>query len=389
MGTTTKRVGKDGEVSFQAKVRKNGVKQSATFATQKQADEWVTDTEAKINKGQSVSIHEVRKLTLGAIFTDYIKNNTLPKNKFGNLERLKIEIGSIRLEQFTTKVLGNYLKIKLGQALPTPKNKKKDHPLFKGGMKEVEGEDGVMIKVQKTYAPATVRHYYYDIRTALEWHAQENSYHFNSKPFDDKPPPAAWEKPRERRLEEGELESLMSACDRMYKYRQDWKDLINFQTLSGMRIGETLLMRWRDLVIDEKEPHGSYVFVPKENQKTKGSNKADDRFVSMRRELHALVIQNLLTRKGKPEERVFPYWKHSGIVGHGFRTITKNAKTVDLNVHDFRHEAISWFFENTMLTDIEIAKMTGHTEMDTLRRYAKLRPQKTGAKLWAGMPQVA
>ena len=389
MGTTTKRVGKDGSVSVQAKVRKNGVSQSATFATQKQADEWVTDTEAKINKGQSVSIHEVRKLTLGAIFTDYIKNNTMPRNKVGNLGRLKIEIGSIQLSQFTTKVLGNYLKIKLGQTLPTPKNKKKDHPLFKAGMKQVEGEDGELVKVQKTYAPATIRHYYYDIRTALEWHAQENGYHFDSKPFDDKPPPPAWEKPRERRLEEGELESLMLACDQMYKYREDWKDIINFQIYSGIRIGETLKMRWKDLVIDKNEPHGSYVFVPKEHQKTRGSKKADDRFVSMRRELYELVTNKLLPRLGKLEDRVFPHWKTSGTFGHSFRTITKNAKTVDLNVHDFRHEAISWLFENTMLTDIEIAKMTGHTEMDTLMRYAKLRPKKTGAKLWAGMPQTA
>jgi hypothetical protein len=48
-----------------------------------------------------------------------------------------------------------------------------------------------------------------------------------------------------------------------------------------------------------------------------------------------------------------------------------------------RHEGISWLFENTALTDIEISKITGHIELDTLKRYAKLRPKKIGAKLWA------
>ena len=388
MGTTTRRVGKDGKVSIQAKVRKHGVSHSGTFSSQKLADAWITDMENKLNKGEATNFHDMRKVTLGEIFSEYMKLSSLSKKNVANLARLKVEIGAIRLGQFDSSVLRKYLEIKLSQPIPVQKKKKKDHHLFKGGkvLGKVIGEDGEEREelVQRTYAPATIRHYYYDLRNALEWHSEEKNYHFNSKPFDTNDPPAAWGSPRDRRVEGDELERLIEACNRMYKYKQDWKDIIHFQVLSAMRIGETLLMRWKDMVIDEDEPHGSYVFVPKENQKTKSSKKADDRHVSMRRELYTLVVSNLLPRKGKPDERVFPYWEHSGIVGHAFRTITKNAQIDDFNVHDFRHEAISWMFENTNLTDIEIAKITGHTEMDTLMRYAKLRPKKTGAKLWAG-----
>ncbi len=394
MGTTTKRKGKDGKVSVQAKVRKHGVMLTGTFPSQKLADAWIVDMENRLNKGEATSFHDVQKVTIGEIFTDYMKLSTLSPNKVANLGRLKVEIGKLKLGQLDAKALRKYLEIKLTQPIPVQKKKKKDHPLFKGGkvLEKVVGEDGVEKEelVQRTYAPSTIRHYYYDLRNALEWHAGENNYHFISKPFEVNQPPGAWDNPRDRRIEGDELERLIEACDKMYKYQQGWKDLINFQVLSAMRIGETLLMRWKDLKIDEEEVHGSYVFVPKEHQKTKKSKKTDDRSVSMRRELYELVINNLIPRKGKPNERVFSYWAHSGIVGHAFRTITKNAKVDDFNVHDFRHEAISWMFENTSLTDIEIAKITGHTEMNTLMRYAKLRPKKTGAKLWAGLqPAVA
>lgn len=389
MGTTTKRIGKDGKVTIQAKVRKNGVKQTASFDSQKKADAWITDTESKINKGESVSIHDVRKLTLASIFSDYLSSGeVISDSKRGNLNRLKVEVGAIQLLQFNTKVLGKYLKLKLGQTVPEQKNKKKDHPLFKAGLVANPDPEAKEKLIPRTYAPATIRHYYYAIRTALEWHAKENDYLFNVKPFSDNPPPGAWDHPRERRLEEGELEKLIDACDEKYKYKQDWKDLLNFQIYSCMRIGETLLMRWKDLIINENEPHGSYIHVPKEHQKTRNSKKASDRSVSMRRELYELVNTKLMPRKGKPGERVFPQWAHSGIAGHSFRTITNNAAIEDLNIHDLRHEGISWMFENTNLTDIEIAKITGHSEMDTLMRYAKLRPTKTGAKLWAGLPAL-
>ena len=58
-------------------------------------------------------------------------------------------------------------------------------------------------------------------------------------------------------------------------------------------------------------------------------------------------------------------------------------EALQYEIHDLRHEGISWLFENTNLTDIQISKMTGHLELDTLKRYAKLRPSSIGERLWA------
>jgi integrase len=378
MAAYLKRVGKGGKVSWQAKVRLNGVYRSKTFATEDLARAWATSVEHSIYQGQPVQQRKHLQRTIPDIFEDYIADGGVPEKKQKLLRRIGVEMTSVRLGDLNTKRLGEYLKLKSEQALPMQARKKTDHPLYEGGKKIVDGK-----VVAKTYKPASIRHYYYALKTALQWHAKVNDYHFNDKPFKDNPPPPAWKEPRERRLEEGELARLLSACDKMYVNQQHLKDIIEFQIYSCMRAGETLLMRWKDIRFNENKPTGSYIFVPKENQKTRNKRGAVDREVSMRRELFALVKDRLLPRKGEPEDRVFPFWADSNVLGHRFKVICKNAKSTDLKIHDLRHEGISWIFENTNLTDIHISKMTGHLELDTLKRYAKLRPSSIGERLWA------
>ena len=54
----------------------------------------------------------------------------------------------------------------------------------------------------------------------------------------------------------------------------------------------------------------------------------------------------------------------------------------DLHFHDLRHEATCRFFERTKLSDLEIAKITGHKDLRMLMRYANLRASDLAAKLW-------
>jgi integrase len=387
MGTVVERVGRDGKTkSFQAKVRKKGVCLTETFAKESDAEDWITLTEAKIIKGESVDIHRVRKTLLKEIFQDYIENGKQSKNKIGTLKILIAEIGDVVLENFTTKKFGQYLDVKLDQQIKPQINKKKEHKLFNGGKVLVNGE-----LVLRTYSASTIRKYYYAIRTALSWHAKINDYHFNSKPFDDNPAPGGWDNPRERRLEGNELERLLKATDKMYVNQQVLKDMICFQIYSCMRVGETLLMRWKDLKMNDVEPWGSFIFVPKEHQKTRNKKKSVfDREVSTREDLHKLIVNNILPRRGdaKDNDRVFPFWPSSNVFYQRFKVCCKNAEITDLHPHDLRHEGISFFYENTNLSDIQISKITGHTELDTLKLYAKLRPKNTGAKIWAGLSGV-
>lgn len=365
---------------YQAKVRKLGVNVSQTFTKKDEAIKWVIDTEARIYKGESVDIVKVKKLTLADIFDDYIKSNQdISKKKKGNLERLKLEIGKVALGQFSTSGFSKYLSDKLSRDISEQPDTKKIHPLYNNYKEVIDGE----VK-QRKFKPSTVRKYYYDIKTALEWHSKHYDYTFNEKPFNDNPPPQAWGEPRDRRLHDGELERLLSACDCMYVNQNVLKIIIRFQIYSCMRIGETLLMKWEDMHIDKKNPENSYIFVPKKNQKIKNKKNAKDRYVLMRPELYKLMEEIEKIPKNK-SGLVFHFWENSAVFGQRFKVIVKNAGSTNLNPHDLRHEGISWFFEHTNLTDIEISNISGHIELNTLKRYANLRPQKTGAKLWAGI----
>ncbi|WP_244133330.1 site-specific integrase [Burkholderia gladioli] len=65
-----------------------------------------------------------------------------------------------------------------------------------------------------------------------------------------------------------------------------------------------------------------------------------------------------------------------------FGRIFAAAGCPDLVFHDLRHEATSRFYERTTLTDIQIAKITGHADPKVLLRYANLRGSDLAERLW-------
>ncbi|TKC83860.1 site-specific integrase [Trinickia terrae] len=95
----------------------------------------------------------------------------------------------------------------------------------------------------------------------------------------------------------------------------------------------------------------------------------DDMEASMRAENMPLLRQKVLARVTS---------RLSGQFGRIFSA----AGCSDLVFHDLRHEATSRFFERTTLSDIQIAKITGHTDPKVLMRYANLRGSDLAARLW-------
>lgn len=288
----------------------------------------------------------------------------------------------IRLKDFNSSSFGIFMEELKKLDVPRQDNWKKSHPYFNGSMVEVDGE-----LVRRKISNSTCRKYYYAIRTCLIWHAKKYDYHFDNKPFMDNPPPPAWEKPRTRIVEESsnELERLLAACNQSRTNKQHLKDIIQFQIYSAMRMGETLKMEWRHIMLNEKEPWASHVHVPKENQKTKGHESTEDRNVVMSPDLYRLVTESLLPRIGKPDDKVFPFWKDSSTLSKRFRVIWKNAGVQNFKAHDFRHTATTLLIERSDLSSIQVATQTGHASLDTLKRYFKDRPQETGFQLWKSL----
>ncbi len=374
-------IGKN-KTTYLARVRRNGITDTATFDKLSDATNWVREQESKIFTGKPVDVSKVKRATLSKIFQDYIQNGKLNAEKEARMERLTQLIGKVKLREFDSTSLEKFLDAMKDTEVPRPEHWKTPHPYFNGSMVEIDGK-----LVRRKFSPSTIRKYYYAIRTCLMWHAKRHNYHFDNKPFQDNPPPPAWEKPRDRVVElgDGELDRLLNACELMRTKSEHYKDIIQFQIHSAMRMGETLQMTWEQIHINKKEPWKSFIFIPKSHQKTRKHDSTDDRNVNMVPELVALVRDRLLPRAGGPTELVFPFWKTSTDLSKRMRVIWKNAGIKDMRAHDFRHTGVTRLFADTNLTDIEIAKITAHSDLNTLKRYHKARPSEIGAKMWRSM----
>jgi len=72
----------------------------------------------------------------------------------------------------------------------------------------------------------------------------------------------------------------------------------------------------------------------------------------------------------------------TSLLSRQFARVFEAAQCVDLRFHDLRHEATSRLYERTSLTDLQIAKITGHKTLSMLARYANLRGSDLADKLW-------
>ena len=93
-----------------------------------------------------------------------------------------------------------------------------------------------------------------------------------------------------------------------------------------------------------------------------------------------------------PDDQMFPWWngalerkelaRTTSLLSRQYSHIFDAAECSDVHFHDLRHEATSRLFERTSLSDMEIAKITGHKSMAMLKRYANLRGSDLAARLW-------
>ncbi len=248
------------------------------------------------------------------------------------------------------------------------------------------------LKREQNLAPSTIRKHVGALARALDWLAGHGEVPFNplrmlAKGYatytpDDVAAVAVIngrekiDTERDRRLEPGEDEKIRSilAGDKP-KGRQRPLDLHHGDSLkllydmaleSVMRLSEMFTLSVKQ--VDLKK---NTIFL----EKTKNGSK---RQVPITTVLHALLKKAVKGRE--PEELLFPWWdgdtskkavkKSSGRLTRQFARIFSAATCVDLHFHDLRHEATSRLYERTQLSDLEIMKITGHSSLKQLARYA-------------------
>lgn len=167
---------------------------------------------------------------------------------------------------------------------------------------------------------------------------------------------------RERRLQAGELELLLTAADTT---RNDWLRVgILLAVETGMRRGELLSIRWSDVCFST-----STLMI----RETKNGH-------SRRIPLTDAATALLEERGGDPAaagDLIFP------VSGNAFRLCWERCKRklavdhpsiADLRFHDLRHEAVSRFFEMGLSVP-EVALISGHRDPRMLFRYTHLRAE--------------
>ena len=164
--------------------------------------------------------------------------------------------------------------------------------------------------------------------------------------------------PRNRRLRDGELESLLTAASSQRNIYI--APIIEFAIETGMRRSEILNLRWVDVDLDSGF---AFLFDTK---------NGEDRRVPLTRS-----ARRVLSRLPRQDERLFPI--SANCVRLAWERTRNKASISDLRFHDLRHEAVSRFFEMGMSVP-EVALISGHKDVRQLFRYTHLNPNNVFKK---------
>jgi integrase len=265
---------------------------------------------------------------------------------------VKLDFGEFGINKINQRDIENWIKLLLTESRGTYKNGKEKGP----------------------YQPASVRRFYYALKTAVEWHSMTYKYHVDEHLFNlaKKVVPAAWDGKRERRLAQGEEERLyLAGIDRENTYtKEDWEGIVGFALETALRLQELVLARWTNLRQDDYK-----LFIPKEHSKTN-----TDRVVLLSGKARAIVAAQR-TKCPQDEPRIFYQVSSPHSLSKSFASLTKRAAIVDLHFHDLRHEATSRLCEKGVLNLMQLMEMTGHSSMATFKGYLHLLKHENSVTL--------
>lgn len=216
MATITKRISKDGKVSYQVEIRRKGYPAlRKTFPTERLARDFATVTEAKVLKNEATNLREATKWTIPQLIQWY-RENPSPDRKletkkhFNRLTFLEKEFAEFTVTSLTASILQKWIRKRL-----------------------------------EINQPATVYHYYVALKNAMTYHAIDKGYSQNI--FNLVKCPSGSNR-RERRFSEDETRILFKCIYRTCRVkRNELRVTILFALETGCRIGEMLKLTWQNV----------------------------------------------------------------------------------------------------------------------------------------------
>ena len=211
----------------------------------------------------------------------------------------------------------------------------------------------------RTVSGSTIRRELGILQHAFDIARREWAIPLTTNPIKDVKNPSPG-RPRTRRLQEGEFERLVAACE---ECRNDLiEPFIRFAVETGMRRGEITRVRWEQIDLDRRTLH-----IPE-------TKNGHPRTIPLTRGAVG-TLRALDTLKSK---RAFPLSDNA--FKCAWRRLQARSGVRDFHFHDFRHEAISRFFEMGLSVP-EVALISGHRDYRMLARYTHLRAEDVVAKL--------
>lgn len=168
---------------------------------------------------------------------------------------------------------------------------------------------------------------------------------------------------RSRRLEDAEYLVLIEAVEATRNGLI--KPLMNFAIETGMRRGEILRLQWADIDYDSRT-----LFIPV-------TKNGHSRTIPMTAKA-VEILQELQGNDNADEYRPFPMSDNAAKLA--WQRLLGRSGIKDLHFHDFRHEAISRFFERGLSVP-EVALISGHRDFRMLFRYTHLKAEDVAQKL--------
>ena len=364
------KVSADGKTTrYEARIHRAGYPPiSKTYETEKEAKAWARAIELRYDRG-STSIGSPGKATVESVISQYLREHEdAPTSEIARLNRVKEFLGQFRITSIHGRNIKEWMKQASGAEIPHAAKRKKASPLYAGDTK-------------RTYAPSTIRKWFFSLKKVLEWHAREHRYELDEHLFKGYQIPKAWSNESERRLEIGEEKRILDACiDFTVRNKQGkaagtqsrahgefYAALVSFALETAARAQEMLLAEWGEFDIT-----GRTWVIPAEHAKTKKSRK-----VPLSKNARDILIE-LKEKKSATDNRVFHEIPLSSNKV-ALKRILKDAGITDpgFGYHVFRHECISrWVTTKPNLTLTQCMSISGHTDQRTFLRYANLRPSE-------------
>lgn len=233
-------------------------------------------------------------------------------------------------------------------------------------------------------APSTIRHYVGAFSRCLDWLVRTQPSALDANPLKLLPrryasyrDGAVADVERDRRLAAGEEAAIRAVLggrvpegrERGVTVDPDLLLLFDLALETAMRLREMFTLAPEQINLEQRT-----VFLSR-------TKNGDSRQVP----LSTVAVARLRGFQGFP-------WLRDGsekdlrrvtsLLSRRFGTVFKLAGCTDLHFHDLRHEATCRLYERTTLSDVQIARITGHKSLKMLRRYASLRGSDLAQSLW-------